>query len=171
MINMIVAMCKNREIGKNNNLLFHLPEDLKYFKKMTLGHVVIMGSKTFYSLPNGALPNRENIVITRTNCKSENVHIAHSVEDAIKLARELVSQNKDGQKQIFIIGGASIYEQCMPYAERLYITYIFEECLDADTYFPVIDNSWNLVNLDAKRDNIEHRHPHVFLTYERNLNE
>ncbi len=163
MINMIVAMCKNREIGKENELLLHLPSDLKYFKKRTSGHIVIMGSKTFKSLPNGALPNRKNIVITRSGASYNEAITACSVEDAIEIAQNLSNDDME----IFIIGGASIYKQCMKYADRLYITYIFEEFKDADTYFPEINDEWKLVNIEADRENIEHKHPHVFATYER----
>ncbi len=173
MINIIVAMAKNRAIGKDNDLLLHLPEDLRYFKKKTDGHIVIMGSKTFKSLPNGALPNRDNIVITRSDFVCDDVKVAHSIDEAIELAKKIsvvkFDKNIDETdlKKIFIIGGASIYEQCISLADRLYITYIFEEFNDADTYFPEIDSNWKIVNVEAERENIENKHPHVFVTYER----
>ncbi len=166
MINMIVAMAKNRAIGKDNELLVHLPEDLKWFKKQTSGHIVIMGSKTFKSLPNGALPNRDNIVITRSEFVADGVNVAHSIDEAIEIANKIVEAS-NATKQIFIIGGASIYEQFMGLSNRLYITYIFEEFKDADTYFPKIDSDWKMVDIEASRENIENSHPHVFVTYER----
>ncbi len=166
MINMIVAMAKHRAIGKDNELLVHLPDDLKWFKQKTSGHIVIMGSKTFRSLPNGALPNRDNIVLTKSNNVFNGAKISSDIDQAIKLANA-ISEKSGYKKEIFIIGGASIYSQFIRHADRLYITHIFEEFKDADTFFPEIDDNWKIVNIEASRTNIENEHPHVFVTYER----
>lgn len=155
-------MGQNREIGRNNDLLLHLPEDLKWFKNKTKGHIVIMGSKTYESLPNGPLPYRDNIVITRKGLTHPDLTVVSSIEEALKTAK-----NRQEGKEIFIIGGSSIYEQFMEHAQRLYITHIFESFPDCDKYFPVIDSSWNLVKLEGDRENIENLHPHVFATYEK----
>lgn len=164
MINMIVAIGKNREIGRGNQLLAHIPEDLKYFKKTTSGSVVIMGYNTYESLPCGALPKRENIVITRKDISIPGVHIASSIEAAVEKARAIREEN-----EVFVIGGASIYEQFLPHASKLYITHIFEDFHDADTYFPEFGQDWELKTIDGGSENIGHTYPHVFAVYERSV--
>lgn len=160
MISMIVAMDQNRGIGKDNNLLASIKPDLQYFKKITNGHTVIMGYHTYMSLPIKPLPNRHNIVITRKEIEIESVTIMHSIEEAIQWCN---SQ----WEEVFICGGASIYKQFMPYAERLYITHIFHK-FDAETFFPEIDPHWVIKDVQATRENIDHRFPHVFTIYEKN---
>jgi len=134
----IVAIAKNYAIGKNNQLLWHIPEDFRWFKMHTSGHTVIMGKNTFLSLPKHPLPNRRNIVISDNKSDSfDGVEMAYSIEEAIKIA--------DSGKENFIIGGASIYQQFFPISEKLYITRVDKE-FDADTYFPIInENEWKLV--------------------------
>ncbi len=112
----IVALAENKGIGKNNDLLWYISEDLKRFKRLTTGHTIIMGKNTFNSLPKGALPNRRNMIITSKpqsikNCKTENCIVVDSIEAAIKAC------NPDEEN--FIIGGGSIYKQMLPYANRL----------------------------------------------------
>lgn len=126
-ISMIAAIGKNNEIGKNNDLIWHFSEDMKFFKKTTTGKTVVMGRKTFESLPH-ALPNRRNIVIT-TNADyvAEGAEIATSVEQAIKMTRD---------EEVFVIGGGKIYAKFLPVAETLYVTEIDAKCPDADAYFP-----------------------------------
>ena len=133
MISIIVAIAKNNVIGKDNKLLWHISEDLKRFKKITTDKKMIMGRKTFESLP-GILPNREHIVITRDeNFKvdSDKVIIEHDLDLVIKK----YLKSKD---EIFIIGGAEIYKQCLPYAQKLYLTKI-AEVFKGDTYFPEVN--------------------------------
>lgn len=140
-ISMIAAIGKNRELGKDNKLLWHIPEDLKRFKRLTEGHVVIMGRKTFESIGK-PLPNRINIVITRKiqmtkskdqiKSKTQNLYFSDSLEKAIQLAKNL--QSIPGE--IFIIGGASIYHQGLKYADKLYLTIVDKEYPDADAFFP-----------------------------------
>lgn len=130
LISLLVAISKNRAIGKENQLLFSIPADLKRFKELTTGHVIVMGRKTFESIGK-PLPNRTNIVITREiSYKAEGVTIAHSLEEAIALAQKVE------QEEIFIIGGGQIYEAAMPIADRLYVTVIDTHVEDADTFFP-----------------------------------
>lgn len=132
-ISIIVAIAQNFAIGKNNDLLFHLPNDLKRFKHITTGHPVIMGRNTFLSLPKGALPNRRNIVITDNPYdKFDGCEMVFSVEEAIAAVKY--------EKEAFIIGGGMIYRQFFPLANKLYLTLVHQD-FDADVYFPEIDYS------------------------------
>jgi dihydrofolate reductase len=132
-ISIIVAIAKNRAIGKDNRLLWHLSDDLKRFKKLTTGHTLIMGRNTFLSLPNGALPNRRHIVITdQTDEAFDGCEMARSIEETIELA------GKDAE--CFVIGGGMVYAQFLPIAGKLYLTQIHES-FEADTFFPEIDFS------------------------------
>lgn len=132
MISLVVAMDKNRGIGVNGDLLTYIPGDLPRFKKLTTGHTVIMGRKTFDSLPKGPLPNRENIVITRNrDLKIEGVKVVYSLKEAIEAS--------DNGKEIFIIGGGQIYNEAINNCDKLYITHIDKE-FKADTFFPEIPN-------------------------------
>jgi dihydrofolate reductase len=128
-ISIISALAENRAIGKDNRLLWHIPEDLKRFQKLTRGHVVIMGRKTFESIGR-ALPKRVNIVISRDlDFKPENCLVASSFEDALEKARQM---EKD---EIFIIGGGQVYNQAIGQADKLYLT-IVPGSYEADTFFP-----------------------------------
>lgn len=131
-ISMIAAVGKNRELGKNNDLIWHFKEDMKFFRETTTGNTVIMGRKTFESLPH-ALPNRQNIVIT-TNADyvAEGAEVVTGVQEALKTAKN---------KNVFIIGGGRIYNEFLKYADKLYLTEIDGECVDADTFFPEFDKS------------------------------
>ncbi|MBS4534463.1 dihydrofolate reductase [Clostridium sp. D2Q-14] len=160
-INMIVALDKNNGIGKNNNLLTHIPEDLKYFKKITHGHVVVMGYNTYMSLPNRPLSNRINIVLTRKDIKLDGAIIVNNIDTLLKTLEDY----KD--KEIYICGGASIYKQMMPYSNKLFITHIFDE-FSADTFFPEIKKEkWNLSSITGDFENIYNKHPHIFTIYTR----
>ncbi|WP_308618949.1 dihydrofolate reductase [uncultured Eubacterium sp.] len=133
-ISMIAAVGKNLELGKNNDLIWHFKEDMKFFKETTMGHPVIMGRKTFESLPK-ALSGRKNIVISANpEYKADGAEVVTSVEEAIKLAE---AENIDA----FVIGGGRIYAEFLPYADNLYLTEINAECPDADTYFPDFNKS------------------------------
>jgi len=131
-LSIIVAVGKNNEIGEGNRLLWHLPAELKHFKEITTGHTIIMGRKTFESLPKGPLPNRRNIVISRNpELKIEGAEVYSSLELAL-----LKTINDD---EVFIIGGAQIYRQTFPDADKLYLTKVHAEFPQADTFFPEID--------------------------------
>ncbi len=141
MISIIVAVAENMGIGKNNDLLWHLPEDLKRFKRLTTGKSVIMGKKTWESLPKRPLPGRKNIVITDNPSEViEGSVTAYSISDAIEKCKD------DGET--FIIGGGSVYRQFMPFADRLYITHV-HQVAEADIFFPEIDlNVWKVIEKD-----------------------
>jgi dihydrofolate reductase len=129
-IAIIVAVARNFAIGKNNELLFHLSNDLKRFKKITKGHSVIMGKKTFFSLPNGPLPHRRNIVITDIpGERFDGCETVNSIEEVIELVK-----NED---TAFVIGGGMIYRQFYPIAGKLYLTLVHKD-FEADTFFPEI---------------------------------
>ena len=131
MIAIISIIAKNRAIGWQNKLLYDIPEDMKHFKETTTGHVVIMGENTFHSMNDRPLPNRVNIILTKNeNFSAENCLVAHSIEESIKLAE---AQNKG---EIFFIGGGMIYNQSLPFADKLYLTVVDDEPTQADTFFP-----------------------------------
>ena len=132
-ISIIVAMAKNNAIGKNNDLLLHLPGDLKRFKAITSGHAIIMGKKTLYSLPKWPLPDRRHIVMTH-----EKGSLFPGCETATSI--DEVLEKVKGEEEAFVIGGGSVYRQFYPLADRLYLTLIDKE-FDGDTFFPEIDFS------------------------------
>ena len=160
-ISIIACVGKNLELGKKNDLIWHLPNDLKYFKKVTSGKTVIMGRRTFESLP-GILPNRRNIVLQMPNESNiDGVEIFNdipSILDAIK--------NED---EVFIIGGASIYKQFLDYADKLYLTEVNSECNDAEVYFPKFNKrKYYKKTIGKNEDNgVEYN----FVVYERRCNE
>lgn len=126
-VSLVVCIAKDRGIGKNNKLLFHIPEDLKYFQRITLGHTVIMGRNTYCSLPDGALKRRRNLVLSKQNLNLKDTECYNSLEKAIESCA--------GEKEVFIIGGASIYQQAISYADKIYITEV-DAIKPADTFFP-----------------------------------
>lgn len=131
-ISMIAAIGRNNELGKGNDLIWHFREDMKFFKEATTGNTVIMGRKTFESLPH-ALPNRRNIVITSNpDYDVDGAEVAAGIDDALELAKG---------DNIFIIGGGKIYSEFLPLADTLYLTEIDADCTDADVYFPSFDKS------------------------------
>lgn len=127
MINIIAAVGKNLELGKDNNLTWNIPEDLKYFKKVTFGKTVVMGRKTYESI-GGSLPGRTNIVLSKQSIDLDNTLVIRDYHDILNM-----------DKDIFIIGGESIYKLFLPFADKLYLTEIEDECFDADTYFPTFN--------------------------------
>ncbi len=156
-LSIIVAIAKNNAIGKDNQLLWHIPEDLKYFKKLTTGHAVIMGRKTFDSIGR-ALPNRQNIVITRSAPQPgvEGVIYVSSLQEAISVAQG---------DEVFVIGGESIYRAAMPLAQRLYITHVQAD-FDADTFFPTIGEEWKIVEKQDTKTCEKSGLNYTFVTYE-----
>ena len=148
----IAAIGKNRELGKDNDLIWHLPNDLKFLKNTTMGKDIIMGSNTFYSLPK-LLPGRRHIVLTTKNIENDQVLVLHSKE-------ELITYLKQIKKETMIIGGASIYSQMLEYANKLYLTEIDATKHDADAYFPKINyQDWENQLLGTNQDNgISYKH-------------
>lgn len=161
MIAIIAAIDKNNALGFKNRLLFYLPDDLKRFKALTTGHTVVMGRKTFDSLPKGALPNRRNIVLSRsTRLELPGAEVYASLEEAL--------QHCANNEQVFIMGGASVYKQAMPLADRLYMTEIDAEAAEADVYFPAIDHElWHVTKRDVRRADDRHPCNYAFVDYER----
>lgn len=157
-ISIIVAIAENDAIGKDNLLLWHLPDDLKRFKEITLGHRVIMGRNTYLSLPFRPLRNRTNVVITDDpGEKFEGCTTVNSIGEAMELC--------DDGEESFIIGGGSVYRQFMPLANKLYITRVHKE-FEADTFFPKIDeNEWKLMDSEHHPADEKHEFPFTFLTY------
>ncbi|MBD8346804.1 dihydrofolate reductase [Dysgonomonas sp. HGC4] len=158
-ISIIVAIDEKNAIGKDNQLLCHLPNDLKYFKSVTQGHTVIMGRNTYESLPNGALPNRRNIVLSRNkDLQLDRCEMSSSLEDAIALC--------DSETEVFIIGGATVYAKAIDLADKLYITYIHHQFEGTDAFFPKVDkNKWiesSRIENDADEKN---KYAHTFVVY------
>ena len=134
MISIIAAVAKNRAIGYQNKLIYWLPNDLKRFKALTTGHTIIMGRNTFLSLPKGALPNRRNIVLSRSQKTFPGCDTYVSLEEALKHCTP--------DEDIYIIGGASVYRQALKIADRLCLTEIDDTPGDADTFFPPYKDEW-----------------------------
>ena len=159
MVSIIVAIAQNGTIGDKNSLLWHIKEDMRFFRTTTSGHPVIMGRKTFESLGSKPLPKRTNIVITRADREFEGALTAHSLEEAIRMAGE--------DEEIFIMGGAQIYREALAVADRMYITHV-ERDYEGDTAFPEIDYSqWKLVDVVRHERGEEYESPFEFRTYDR----
>jgi len=161
-ISIIAAVASNNIIGRDNKLPWHMPADLKWFKRLTMGHHVLMGRKTFEEFRK-PLPGRVNVVATRNpNWSADGVAIARSVDEAISKAEAA------GDAEIFIIGGAEIFAQVLHRADRMYITRIHAEP-EGDTFFPEFDdvNEWKLVDAEHCEADEKNAYPYSFLTYER----
>lgn len=155
-------MAKNRIIGKDNKLPWHIPEDMKYFRETTKGKIVIMGRKSWESIGCKPLPKRLNIVITRDqNYKAEGAVVTHSVEESLERAR---AEMAAWDNEVFVLGGAEIYKVAMPYLKRIYLTEIDQE-FEGDTKFPEFDKS--LFKLVKKTDHSDGPIHFAFCLYER----
>lgn len=170
MLSIIACISKvHRAIGYKNRLLYAIPSDMTRFRMLTTGHTIIMGRKTFESLPNGALPNRHNIVISKTREQITGCEVCSSLEEALAARKESVGNKKTvGSKETteedecFIIGGASIYEQALPFADKLYLTIVEKEPEHADTFFPEINPAeWEVTEKEMRNEN---GLPFTFLT-------
>ena len=163
-ISIIVAVSENNIIGRNNDLPWHLPADMKFFKETTMGHCVIMGRKNFQSIPDKYRPleGRTNIVVTRQKgFQAPGVKVAHSLEDAIQVARD------QHDEECFIIGGGEIFSQSMEMCDRIYLTRIHKS-FEGDVHFPEIDNTkWKIVFEKDVPANEKNKYPFTFYTYER----
>lgn len=161
MVNIIVAIAENGVIGGDNRLLWHISEDLKNFKKITSGHPVVMGRKTYESLGR-PLPNRENVVITRSDIEIEGCKVVHSLEEALALFTPA--------DKVFIIGGAQIYKEALPLADRFYLTRV-HKVYEGDTYFPEWnDDEWQVVNKEHFERGEKYEYPYTFEEYIRVAN-
>lgn len=160
MLSIVVAIAKNNAIGKDNKLLWRLPNDLKHFKQITTGHNIIMGRKTLESLPK-LLPDRHHIVLTRDSeykVSSEMVSVFNSVEELLKSL---------GGEEYFVIGGGQIYRELLPYCNKLYLTVLDKE-YEGDTYFPPINyDDWTVISEEEGILDDKNLIPHTFITLER----
>ncbi len=150
-VSIIAAIGKNRELGKNNDLIWHFKEDMKFFRNTTIGNTVVMGRKTFESLPH-ALPDRRNIVITSDkNYNADGAEVVSSVEEAVE---------KTKGDNVFVIGGGKVYSEFLNLSDKLYLTEIDAECKDADVFFPEFDKAeYSAVKLsDFTVDSIHFSH-------------
>ena len=160
-ISIIAAVADNLAIGKQNNLPWHLPADLKHFKEITSGHAVVMGKRTFESLPKGPLPNRKNIVLT--SIMSEGVNEGYFEADSLEDATFLCEH----EERVFIMGGATVYRQCIDKVDYMYITWIHGQ-FSADTYFPEFDfNQWEEVSREDYDADDKNLHAYSFVEYRR----
>lgn len=158
MISVIVAVAENGTIGDNNTLLWHIAEDMKRFRQLTTGHPVVMGRKTYDSLGR-PLPNRRNVVISRQDLAIEGCEVAHSLEEALALFQ--------AEEEVFIIGGAQIYAEAMPVADRFYLT-VVEHPYEGDTLFPAWNPlDWQLIEMERFEQGSAYPYPFRFETYER----
>jgi dihydrofolate reductase len=160
MISIIVAVSDDWGIGKDNELLWHIPEDLKRFKRLTIGKCIIMGKKTWESLPRKPLQGRKNIVLTDIPHECIDCSItAYSIKDALNKC--------DKDEEVFVIGGGSVYRQFMPFTDRLYITHVHSKA-PADVWFPKIDRRiWKVVEREECVSEDDRRIPYSYVIYER----
>jgi len=159
MISIIAAVAQNLAIGNKNKLLYWLPEDLKRFKSLTMGHTIIMGRRTFESLPKGALPNRRNIVLSRRSVVFPGAETFQTLEDALATC---------SSEDVYIIGGASVYAQALPLADRLCLTEVADTPEEADAFFPDFSlDEWEPVSVDEHAADERHSHPFRFVDYVR----
>lgn len=161
MIALIAAIDRRRAIGYQNKLLYWLPNDMKRFKALTTGHTIVMGRRTFESLPKGALPNRRNIVLsTSPGLELPDAEVFRSLEEALAACR--------ADEQVYIIGGASLYRQALPLADSLCLTEIDAEAPQADAFFPEIDASaWQEKSRESHPADEKHPCPYAFVDYVR----
>ena len=157
MITIVAAAAENNALGKDNDLIWRLPDDFKRFKALTSYHHIIMGRKTFESFPK-PLPNRKHVVVTRQeNYKNETIEVVHSLEEAIQF-----SSTED---EIFIIGGGEIYKQALPFVDKIELTRVHGE-FEADAFFPEIDEKkWDLVNSEFHDKDEKHKYSFSYLTF------
>ncbi len=159
LLSIVVAAAENGAIGKDNQLLWHLPNDLKFFKRTTSGHTIIMGRKTYESVGK-PLPNRRNIVITRQpDYAAVGVEVVHSLEEALALCTT--------EATVFIVGGAEIYQQALPLVGRIYLTRV-HAAMEGDSYFPALEEmEWVLVSAESHLADERHQYGYTFMVYER----
>lgn len=160
MISIIVAIAENNAIGKDKKLIYWLPNDLKRFKSLTTGNTIIMGRRTFESLPKGALPNRRNIVLSRTGKPEDfpGAELFRSLNEAISAC----------EGDVYVIGGASVYKEALPIADRLCLTCVHDTPAEADTFFPEIDSShWRETMREEHDTDERHAYRYAFVDMEK----
>ncbi|MGM9702191.1 MAG: dihydrofolate reductase [Prevotella sp.] len=159
-VSIIAAVARNRAIGNDNKLIYWLPNDLKRFKALTTGHTIIMGRRTFESLPKGALPNRRNIVLSTTVSQLPGCDCYKSLDEALA--------NCSPSEEIFIIGGAHVYQQAIAFADRLCLTEVADTPSAADCFFPDYSEGWTEVVREHHVSDERHSHDFDFVDYIRN---
>lgn len=165
-INVIAAVAKNLGIGLDNKLLYWLPNDLKRFKALTTGHTIIMGRNTFLSLSKGALPNRRNIVLSRTQSDFPGCECYPSLDEALRHCTvEECREHGIDNDDIYIIGGASVYTQAMAIADRLCLTEIDDIPAKADVFFPSYSEGWKEASREEHDTDERHAHRYAFVDY------
>ena len=161
-LSLVAAVSDNNVIGKDGTLPWRLPDDLKHFHDLTVGHPVIMGRKTYESIPeeHRPLPDRTNIILTRQDIDVPGCVVVHSFEEALRMS--------DGRmEEIFVIGGAEVYRQALPLAQRIYLTRVHAN-VDGDAFFPDVSwDEWREVSREEHAADARHVYPFTFLTYER----
>ena len=161
MVSIIVAVAQNNVIGRDNQLIWHITEDLQYFKKVTSGHAVIMGRKTFESIGR-PLPKRTNIIITQNrDFTADGCIVVHSLKESLEKAKET------GETEVFIIGGGSIYKEALPFTDKVYLTRIHKD-YEGDTYFPELKPSeWQEIEHTDFEHGEKFEYPFSFIVYQR----
>jgi dihydrofolate reductase len=160
-ISLVVAASKNNAIGKDNQLLWHLPKDMRFFKNTTWAMPIVMGRKTFESISGKALNGRLNIVVTRqTNFSALDVSAVNSIEAAVALA-EL-----QDYKELFVIGGAEIYQQTLPLANTVYLTRV-DAIIEGDSFFPTLGEEWKLISEESFQADAKHAYPFHFQVWKK----
>ena len=159
-ISIIAAIAENNAIGLNGKLLYWLPEDLKRFKALTTGHTIIMGRKTFDSLPKGALPNRRNVVLTRSKRTFPGAETFPSLSQALASC--------SAEEEVYVIGGASVYAEALPLADRLCLTEVHDTPKEADAFFPDFNkDEWDVSFREEHESNEKHQQSYTFIDYVR----
>jgi len=160
-ISIIVAATENNVIGNDNDLVCKLPDDMKFFKRITTGHHILMGRKNYESI-NRPLPNRENLILSRNpHYRVDGAHTFTDVESAVKFA------NNNDQEELMVIGGGNIYRQLLPETDKIYLTRIHTE-ITGDTYFPILDDEeWEITHSKFHEADDKHEYSFTYFTYER----
>ena len=157
MISIIASVAKNRAIGLKNKLIYWLPNDLKRFKALTTGHTIVMGRNTYESLPKGALPNRRNVVLSRTTKELPGCDVYPTLEAALKSCKD--------DEDVYIIGGARVYAQAMAIADRLCLTEVDDEPAEADAFFPDYSEGWRIETKETHPKDEHHDYEYAFVDY------
>ena len=158
MISIIAAVARNMAIGRGNKLIYWLPNDLRHFKALTTGHTIIMGRRTFQSLPKGALPNRRNIVLTRSGKEFPGAETYSSLREALDSCLP--------SEEVFVIGGATVYAEALPLADRLCLTEVDDEPEGADAFFPQVSSDlWKVSSREEHGKDEKHDYTYTFTDY------
>jgi dihydrofolate reductase len=163
-ITIIVAASENNAIGKNNRLIWRLPDDMKFFREKTAGHCVVTGRKNYESIPDNfrPLPGRTNIVVTRSrNYEAKGAVVVHSFQDAVNYAKEM------GEEELYIIGGGEIYREALPVTDTIWLTRVHHSFGDAHTFIPPLGEEWKCTYEEKHPADEKHLYPFTFFRYER----